>query len=201
MTAEEKARDRFERDTRDHEMTVLHDDGVYRHLRFKQPESSFYWFDLVTWPGYLTICGDVETYTFCRTNDMFTWFGGDARISPEYWAQKLSGPPRDLSRSYSHDVLRARVLDWARDHCEWGDGEAIYPALLAGALEREILHDYTQFEQEGRERLQLLEEAVGYMDCWEWRLRDFDPVFLWCCWAIVRGIAQYQAARSEAVHA
>src|SRR5580692_6155935 len=88
----------FQRDTANHEMTVLHDDGLYRHLRFmqvitdeltgKQSRSSFYWFDLVTWPGNLVINGDMETFAFARSDDMFGFFRGD-RINPGYWAEKV----------------------------------------------------------------------------------------------------------------
>jgi hypothetical protein len=40
--------ERFARETEHHELTVLHDDGLYRHLKFKQPGNSAYWFDLIT---------------------------------------------------------------------------------------------------------------------------------------------------------
>lgn len=34
---------RFAGDTDEHQMTVLHDDGLYRHLRFKAPTTGMYW--------------------------------------------------------------------------------------------------------------------------------------------------------------
>src|SRR5947208_10170763 len=38
---------RFARDTAKHEMTVAHNDGLYRHLKFRNTEHSYlYWFDL-----------------------------------------------------------------------------------------------------------------------------------------------------------
>jgi len=68
--------ERFKRDTKDHEMTVLHEDGLYRHLRFRKPAGGYseYWFDLVTWPGVLVIRGDMETFAFSRTEDMLAFF-------------------------------------------------------------------------------------------------------------------------------
>ena len=33
-----KIAERFKRETAGHQMTVLHDDGLYRHLRFMNPE-------------------------------------------------------------------------------------------------------------------------------------------------------------------
>lgn len=89
-----------------------------------------------------------------------------------------------------------QVLEWAREECEdtWSSDYLVYPSLLIGALEREILAGWTHDEHEGRERTQMLEDEVGYMDAWEWNLRTYDWSFLWCCWAIVRGIEQYRAA-------
>ncbi|MEN5374297.1 hypothetical protein [Stenotrophomonas hibiscicola] len=49
--ARAKALARFEKDTAEHQMEVLLDNGVYRHLRFKRPGSYAFSFDVVTWPG------------------------------------------------------------------------------------------------------------------------------------------------------
>ena len=53
------SRERFAKDTATHAMTILRDDGLYRHLRFKRPNTSSYYFDIITWPGYLAITGDM----------------------------------------------------------------------------------------------------------------------------------------------
>lgn len=78
----------FTTGTAGHEMTVFREDGVYRHLRFRTPDNGFYWFDLITWPGYLTITGDMGTYTFNRNEDMFAFFNG-THVNTGYWAEKL----------------------------------------------------------------------------------------------------------------
>ena len=44
------SRERFAKDTAEHKIQVIRDDGVYRHLRFKRTNSNAYYFDLVTWP-------------------------------------------------------------------------------------------------------------------------------------------------------
>jgi hypothetical protein len=205
---ERRVRERFVRETAEHQMTVRHDDGLYRHLRFQKPGTWVYGFDLVTWPGYLAVVGDAGDFMFARIADMFEFFGPkgarggfeDERwgINPHYWSEKLQGPGHDPAREYAHEAFRARVLDWARDYCEWGDGEDIYPSLLIGALEREVLAGWTHHEHEARERLSVLEEEVGgFLETWEWDLREYNWQFLWCCWAIVWGIAQYRAATIE----
>lgn len=103
--------ERFAKDVAGHAMTVLHDDGLYRHLRFAEPNHSFYWFDLVTWPGSLAIRGDCGGHMFTRTRDMFEFFrrnGNDHGINPGYWAEKLPDGARSV-RKFSEDELRARV--------------------------------------------------------------------------------------------
>lgn len=63
-------------DLETHEMHVLHDDGLYRHIRFKRPGTLMYHFDLITWPGVLAVNGDMGSYMFSRVTDMFTFFTG-----------------------------------------------------------------------------------------------------------------------------
>lgn len=93
--------DRFLKDAGSHVMTVIRDDGVHRHLRFRKapPAGSEYWFDLITWPGSLCIDGDMGTYVFRRLPDMFEFFCTDREynekrgrklgINAGYWGEKL----------------------------------------------------------------------------------------------------------------
>lgn len=125
--AERTMADRFPKDTAGHRMTVLHDDGLYRHLRFNAPGTSFYWFDLVTWPGTLVVNGDCGSFTFSRVEDMFTFFrsnGNSAGINPGYWSEKLPTNGRDAARQYSEKVLRARLDEELREYAE------VYPGLF-----------------------------------------------------------------------
>ena len=103
--------ERFQRETAKHEMTVLHDDGLYRHLRFKEPQRSFYWFDLITAPGVLIFRGDGESFVFSRTEDMFEFFRGPVgRINPHYWSGKLTSD-RDSVRKYDQDLFEQIVRE------------------------------------------------------------------------------------------
>ena len=65
--------ERFLKDAAAHQMEVLRDDGVNRHLRFKNPESSAYWFEIITWPGTLCIDGDMGTFVFRRLQRRSVW--------------------------------------------------------------------------------------------------------------------------------
>lgn len=66
---------RFARDTAEHEMTILHDDGAYRHVTFHNREHAWnMWFELITVPGALIFQGDIGGgYSFRRTHDMFRY--------------------------------------------------------------------------------------------------------------------------------
>ncbi|HZR50047.1 MAG TPA: hypothetical protein VFB06_11065 [Streptosporangiaceae bacterium] len=200
--------ERFARDTAYHIMKVRRDDGLYRHLSFLRfapvhpplaPSlSSFYWFDLVTWPHCLAINGDCGSFMFSRVEDMFGFFRG-SRINPDYWAEKVRGETR--TRCYSDDKFRQHVTEAAQE------AEEDWPGLTQ-AVERDIFGAYsqwnTEFEDGAREALRDFEyrpsglaasaEGFRFDHSWEWDLRDWDWQFLWCLHAIQWGISRYDAA-------
>jgi hypothetical protein len=135
----------FRRETAGHQMTVLHDEGLYRHLRFATPGSSLYWFDLVTWPGCLTVGGDIEAFAFSRTDDMFAFFRAGTGINPSYWAEKIraGGVP---AREYSEDRFRQVVTEYAQASA----GE--YPGLME-AVDAEIFNSGDIYHEDGAIRL------------------------------------------------
>lgn len=105
----------FEEESRDLRMTVLLDQDLYRHVSFTRPVSSLYRFDLITWPGSLVIHGDMGTYAFSRTADMFGWFG-TGPINPGYWAQKLTAAdPSGGVREYSKKLFWRHVNEILAD--------------------------------------------------------------------------------------
>lgn len=152
------AGERFAENTKDHVLTVQHDDGLYKHLLIKAPGSSFYWYEIITWPGCLTISGDMGTWTFRRDTDMLAFFranpdrqlGHDYRINASYWAEKLQGGAvggRDSAQEYDPKALaqhlRERVTERAQDN-EWPD-EVRDKALAA--LETDLIADFTDYRQ------------------------------------------------------
>ncbi len=198
---------RFARDIAQHRMTVLQDDGHYRHLRFMQPPSgsSCYWFDLITVPGALIFQGDGETFAFRRTEDMFQffrsgiWRDGSHHIHPSYWSEKLT-IDRDSVMTYSEELFKGQVAE------ELKIAEEFYPGVTAAWQEKAegFLAEYnTEHEETAREALRDFEylevdqtgEAFSFSDTWEWEFRDYDWWYLWACHAIVWGIARYDRVR------
>lgn len=190
----------FEGDIADHQMTVIRDEGNYRHLRFSPPESYTMGFDIVTWPGYLAYVGDMGSYVFSRTTDMLTFFRKEDPRYPidfRYWAEKLQGPrgSRDLARDYSADRLRRVIEQWVKDYVESNDlsgpeALALQDAVREQVLDREMVehsgtfaHYYIrEFEHEGIRMDSLAEE----LDLTEYEFR-----FLWCCFALRWAVEQY----------
>lgn len=218
MTYEEeikKSRERFDRETKGHKLEVLHNEGLYRHLRMKHPTRSEYWYDVITWPGSLTVRGDYgEAYVFTRATDMFEFFGhelyrgGSFSINPQYWAEKLSS--HDVSRKYDDDTFREEFKQQAEYLIE---GQAIEPDQverfrreIESFLENEdyfsadtairAVESFQFWNNEDHEHsYRYNNEAVGFEDCYEWigACTVYEWGFLWACHAIMLAIREYYA--------
>ena len=87
MSSIQPTEESFLKDVEKHEMKVLLDNGIYRHLRMKQPGSNNMWFDIVTWPGRLTYTrryGNLRQ-PFARLEDMFEFFRAELDRRPQGW--------------------------------------------------------------------------------------------------------------------
>lgn len=146
----------FERDIANHSMEVLRDDGLYRHLKFTNGGSSVYRFDIITWPGYLAVAGDMGEWVFSRIPDMFEFFIMDEHdfnhkhvINPGYWGEKLQAADcrnignnsRNGYEEFSSDVFEDNVK---QEYDSWIEGndidpESDYATALWEALEQEVI--------------------------------------------------------------
>jgi hypothetical protein len=220
LTAKEFA-EAFANDVAEHEMTVLRDDGLYRHLRFARSHRNGGWFDLITWPGCLVVKGDMGGHIFSRMLDMFEFFRSSQAINPGYWAEKTPDG-RQSVRKYSEDVLRADL----EPHLAEYEAE-VYPGLLAkyeaARVEYDALPPEAQrlapfpvkpvsprwlfdeaakqgdlsHEDGARQFLRELEHDGVVADTWEWSLAEYTHQFLWCCHAIAWGIHKYDAQQAR----
>jgi hypothetical protein len=213
---------RFARDTKHHKMTVLHDDGLYRHLRFQheqwhppllQPiKRSCYWFDLVTIPGALIFQGDGDSYMFRRLEDMFEFFRqpGGAHINPGYWSEKLVGVGgQDQATSYQQDLLaeyvNETVADAAKDDPETLAGltdavrDSIIDELIGDeSIDRQLVDSFRYWANDSDEWAYPPKRPdFEFVDTFDVTTRDYDWWFLCACNAIVWGIAQYDTYRAS----
>lgn len=188
----EASRLRFANNTAAHVMTVALDQDVYRELQFRAPNRSMYWFNVTTVPGSLTFQGDVGTFVFTRTRDMFEFFGEGPRINPYYWAEKVTaGTPewyapdrikQELNERFTELVVTGRIDD---------EDVATYRAdlddLLDGLPGDSIGADLAWVDTALPTPLQDLQ-----YDLWDGSYTEPTSHFLWACHAIVHTVHAYR---------
>jgi hypothetical protein len=197
----EKQFQRFRSDIEKHAVTVLRDDGLYRHLRCADGGYACS-FDVITWPGYLCYSGDMGCFVFTRLRDMFEFFRGreTAMVDRGYLAEKaVASDKHDGITRYSEDLFKAAVKsdfdayteDWSdqdRKDELWNEIESDVLAASDDGIDGAIAAA-SGFKFEGRH---------VFSDFWEHRLEDHTGRFWWCCYAIPWAIARYdEAKRSE----
>lgn len=189
----------FLNDVKDHVLTINLDHGVYRDMRIGKPDSIDMHYNITTRPGYLIFTGDMGSFTFSRTSDMFNFFRCKG-IRPGYWEEKLTAVD-----SYGG----AKGFDSEKAQNELQD-------CLA-----EFIKDLDIDDDEFREKVIDATDAIKDIDCSDeyslvGAIRDWDPDiaggldlsdffgasvdgytyrYLWCCYAIVHAIKMYDEAK------
>lgn len=209
MTTPALTKAQFLKGVAHHVMHIERDDGLYRHLRFRRDGSSCLSFSLITYPGGLLYRGDMGTFVFERLADMFEFFrtdGGD--INPGYWSSKLtavdnrrSSPgPREFSDAKFVRNVKEYVLRWCRDNAD------ITTKTDRRELWDEVLEDVIGAEDNGHYKVDAainFSHRMGpttfhFVDFWDYTNTDYTYEFLWCCYALVWGIQQYDLAKAAA---
>jgi hypothetical protein len=186
--------DKLLTDVANHKLTFQLDSGLYRHLRFRQPDTGNLWFDLITWPGSLAINGDMGTWVFARVDDMFTFFRSDPpRINASYWSEKITsesvfgGPHQKFNAETFEAGVRSRLEGYGLSSRE--------KALVLKGLREEVFG--VEDESEARRALSAFKRGgFAFSDSWEINGKGYTHHYLWCLCAIVWGIQQYDAARA-----
>jgi len=197
----------FLKDVSTHVVEVIRDDGLFRHIRFKRPGTMCMHFDLITWPGYLCYTGDMGTYVFRRLNDMFEFFRTDRMssyakannltldIDPGYWGEKLEAVDRgDGFKEWSVAKFKKRLIEQFN---EWADGEnfSVEDKLKAfKILENDVLDCLEDGGKEHAYRSAMDCEIYSnrpFEDFYEIDTEEYTHYFIWCCYALAWGIAEY----------
>lgn len=218
--------DQFLRDVAEHDMAVIRDDGVSRHVRFRQPDSGNMYFDLVTWPGHLCYTGDMGTYVFQRTTDMFEFFRQDREynekrgrklsINLNYWTEKLvavdgnrgGGKVKMFDDDKFTRVINEYRVNWMRDAKERGLLDKAGRRELWEAVEDEVLGvmedagDRAQFAAHdfhfSPTALSRRKHGWSFDDLFEHDFTEYTHSIVWCCYALAWGIEKYDAAKQLA---
>lgn len=204
----------FMKDVANHKLTVVRDEGLYRHLRFSKPDTMCMHFDLITWPGYLCYTGDMGTYVFTRLKDMFVFFrdGHDKDgnifryIDKRYWAEKVeAGDKCNGIRKFSEEKFNRAVMgdliEWLRSHRQdttKEDRRELWDAVVrdvigadgdSGGYRKQVAaHDFSH-------EVNIDVGTFWFKDFWEHNVDEFTTRFVWCCYALRWGVDQYDQAK------
>lgn len=189
---------RFLDDVAHHEIEIVHDKGVVRHLRFRG-SMCHYWFDLITWNNVLCINGDCGTYVFSRIEDMFKFFrmnqndwnynSNGLSINSEYWHEKcISESKAEKIRSFSSEKFEKAVREYFTEQSCNLDGSAqeeLWAEIVDEVLWAENNHDAHTALRDFKHL------DFEFVDTWEWDFTEYTTSYLWCLYAIVWGIRKY----------
>lgn len=209
------SQEQFQKDTATHEMEVLLDNGLYRHLKFRRPGTGAYGFDIITWPGHLAISGDMGASVFTRLLDMFEFFRrapkwraenpGKLGINVPYWTEKLVAN-NGAAKVFSGDVFKASLRDAFNDYF---DGEELTPAQEAvkaelwAEIEREApcndgahaAHAWAAgFEPSS---CSSLVRGFRFHDFWERKVTEYDYHLVWRLYAIAHAVQMYDDMKAK----
>lgn len=214
----------FLKDVATHEMHVLMDNGVYRHIRFKRPGTGCMHFDLITYPGYLVYSGDMGCYVFSRIDDMFEFFRTDREhrhlrdgqtlaINLGYWSEKLQAVDGNRHESgateFSEEKFRRVIneyrIGWIRDCRE---------RRISPGSRRELWEsvDFDVLDKVDRDGRIAIDAAYNFSERWGGQTFSFDDLFehdftrftysfVWCCYALAWGVQQYDSAKQPLMEA
>ena len=187
----------FQNATREHELTVIQEDGVYRHLRMGKPDTRVWSWEIITWPGHLTITGDVgDGFTFARTHDMFDFFDesgyddyygdGSPFINPGYWAEKLGHAQRGTEKNYSEDVFIDSVRQTLEDVRDCNNPDLDINDYIDQA------RSCADNEHEARDWARSHTYTLGSDFFWETDFSAFSEQYLIACYAIATTVRHYK---------
>lgn len=205
MRSPRPTRQHFLKDVEKHQMRVIRDEGIHRHLHFGVPGTSCMHFQIVTFPGYLVYTGDMGSFIFQRTEDMLCFFRtSPAReerpyINEGYWAEKLEAHDKHGGHEkYDADIFKRRVIKYFRDHCRdysrsYEDRREMWEGIKSDVLcwaddgEVRACDALDEFDSHG----------LQFRDTFEWDFTEYTYRFVWACYAISWAVMQYDAAKVQ----
>lgn len=193
--------DQFVEDVSAHQLTIMRDAGVYRHLLCRNPKfDKMYAFEIITSPNLLLFHGDCGTFVFSRLHDMFQFFRSDCVRSDlplGYWSEKIEAAPAGIdvmmySQRLAEDGVQAAFDTWAQSQSLQGSElehaqQELDDQILIHCDSLDALFDCIGTELE-----------CGYtFDIVDVNYRTLHPAVIWCMYAIVWAIRQYDKAKES----
>lgn len=192
--------ERFLADVASHQLTVNLDQGVYRDITVKKPNSVNMHYNITTRPGFLIFTGDMGDFIFERTNDMFGFFRAkdDYYINTGYWGEKVqAGEVSKFDPETACESVKQYLTNYL-DDLDLSDPEDQEKSKQA----LEAVNDFISGNQHSNE-LEFWEEINSWdadeagglelSDFWEASTTSKTYHFVWACYAIVHAIKLYDA--------
>lgn len=201
MDSKDLTKEQFLRDVQDHEIEVLKDEGLYRHLKFSKDGSFDRLFEVVTWPGYLSIVGDMGEFIFQRTEDMFSFFrdrSGELGVNLPYWSEKVVAESVFGAgiKEFNVEEFKEAVLEEVLDYFNLETKEEICEETLdeiEGLLECEDEYQCV----EAMRNFYWIDHPNLFVDFWENNLDRYTFHFAWCCYAVAWAVMQYDKRKEN----
>ena len=204
--------DRFKRDVAHHQLIIVRDDGIHRHLRFQRPGSYCMHFDLITWPGYLCYTGDMGTYVFKRLEDMFQFFrrGVDRQefnIDLSYWAEKLEAADKgdgikEFCQAKFDQAVKSDLVEWMRnnrDRTSREERRELWDEVMVSVIDAEGDITGSRKQIAAHDFWHQVNPSVSFSfkDFWEHTVTEYTHRFIWCCCALQWGIGVYDQVKEQ----
>lgn len=215
-----RTQEQFLNDVAAHEMHILHEDGIYRHIRFKKPGSSCMHFDLITYPGHLVYSGDMGCYVFSRLDDMFQFFrtdrkyqsGDGLKINLGYWSEKLQaidscGRSASGAKEFNEEKFNNAVIGdlvcWLRDNRDRttkDERRELWDAVVSEVINAEGDGGGYRKQCAAHDFYHRVNDRISFQfdDFFEHDVTEYTHSFVWCCYALAWGIKKYDDAKGIA---
>lgn len=193
----------FLKDVIDHQLVVNLDQGVYRDITVKKPNSIDRHYNITTRPGFLIFTGDMGDFVFERTNDMFRFFRSDDgyQINTGYWGEKVqAGEISKFDIDTANESVKSYLINYLED-LDLSDSEDKEKSKQAlEAVNDFISGQYSsEFDFWNEINSWDADEAGGL------ELNDFFEApttaktfhFVWACYAIVHAIKLYDGYKAQ----
>lgn len=199
--------DNFLIDVQYHKMKILNDIDLYKHIKFRNPHSIYKQFEILTSPYNLLFTTRNGSFVFQGVEDMFDLFrtyriDEPLAIAPSYWSEKLVASDcttKDLSHlMFDSDKFKSHIQ---QKLTQWKENVNLSNEDKK-RLDKEINHEiyknlngfnkFTAFKAVEDFTFYYQDTYLKFYDIFEWDCDTYTPTYLWCCYAIVWAIIQYE---------
>ena len=196
-------KDSFLKSVKNHRLEIKYDTGIYRHIILSDGTFNMM-YEIITYPRGLVFTGDMGTYVFERTNDMFMFFrtgkqpDGKININPVYWSEKCKSKcVTDGIEKFSPELFREAVKEYVINYFNDADDENEKNEILEEVEIQILSKDDSTFELVAAlNNFNSGGSEFEFCDFWENPCTEYTCRFLWCLYAIVYAIKKYDDIRA-----